>query len=141
MICGRLGLAQGSVGGRIGARLSQPVLPTWTPSVKGAEWLDQGAMVVGARARLKQPGLPAAVWLVTEVEEGRSFTAETSSLGVRTVAEHVIEGPDEGPVRVHLRLRLAGPMAGVVRRVGGTRIRTFVEQEAAGLKEHSERAG
>jgi hypothetical protein len=114
--------------------------PSWTDSVDRAEWLDEPTMAVGARARVKQPGLPASVWIVTEVIDGRSFTAESSSMGVTSVAGHAIEGPPEGPVTVHLSLSMTGPLAGVVGRLGGSKVRRLVEMEAAGLKQHSEQA-
>jgi len=49
--------------------------PDWTPSVKRVERLDAGPLTVGGRARLRQPKLRPAIWQITKVEKGSSFTS------------------------------------------------------------------
>src|SRR5919107_4314511 len=65
--------------------------PEWTASVTAAEWVEGDAMRVGAKARLRQPRLPVAVWTVAEVDEGRAFTWTSSGPGVRSVGVHQVE--------------------------------------------------
>lgn len=48
--------------------------PEWTPTVTRVELLDPGPLAVGQRARVLQPRLPAAVWRITALGPGRSFT-------------------------------------------------------------------
>jgi uncharacterized membrane protein len=70
--------------------------PEWTPSVKSVERLDSGPLVVGTRARLRQPKLRPAIWQITKVERGSHFTWVTRSLGLRVTAHHVIEPLKKG---------------------------------------------
>ncbi len=67
--------------------------PEWTTSVERAERLDEGALRVGSRARLKQPRFPPVVWEVTELEPGRSFSWTAKNVGVTSIGEHRI-APD-----------------------------------------------
>jgi uncharacterized membrane protein len=63
--------------------------PELAPSMEQVERLDDGALVVGSRARIKQPRLPAAEWVVTALDRRRSFSWESRSFGMRTVATPV----------------------------------------------------
>ncbi len=111
--------------------------PEWTQSVVTARLLDDGEFGVGSRARLKQPKLPAAVWQVTEAEPGRSFVWVTRSGGLTMVASHVAE-PAAGGVTAQLTFEITGPMSGLVGRLLGRRIRTYLQMEADGVKARSE---
>ena len=46
----------------------------WTPSITSVKRLGDGAFAVGTRVRIRQPGLPPAVWKLTAIEPGQSFT-------------------------------------------------------------------
>ena len=61
----------------------------FAPYMKSFQALDQGALRLGSRVKVTPKGLPGSVWKVTEIEEPRSFTWETSAApGLRLVAGH-----------------------------------------------------
>ena len=111
--------------------------PEWTASIRSVRRLDPGPLAVGRRVRIRQPRFPPAVWTVTELEEGRSFTWEAGGPGVRVSARHTV-GPRGGGSRVALSLGfhgLLGPLFG--RLTAGVNAR-YVRMEAKGLKRRSE---
>jgi carbon monoxide dehydrogenase subunit G len=108
----------------------------WTPSVTRIERLDPGPLAVGARARVRQPRLPQAVWQVTELIEGSGFTWVTSSPGVRVVARHGLEPIADG-TRARLSVAFSGllgpPVAWLTRGLN----ERYLGLEARGLRERS----
>ena len=111
--------------------------PEWTASMSRVELLEGGPLAVGSTVRVKQPRLRAEVWRVTEFEPGRSFVWVARGGGVTTEAAHRVE-PASGGTRVTLGLRQRGPLAPLVRLVGGALVRRYMGLEAAGLKRESE---
>ncbi|MEQ6903757.1 SRPBCC family protein [Nocardioides sp. YIM 152588] len=99
------------------------------PTVTSVRPLDAGATRVGSRFRVRQPGLPTAVWEVTEWAEGRGFTWVSSSPGIRSTAVHTVVADGEGS-RLELSLEWAGPLARVLELVIGRKARGMVEVEA-----------
>src|SRR3954452_365641 len=53
--------------------------PERIPTVDTVERLDDGPLAVGSRTRLQQPKLPPAVWTVTELIDGTSYTWDSKS--------------------------------------------------------------
>ena len=115
--------------------------PEWTASVTGVERLDRGAFGVGSRARVRQPGFPAAVWTVTALEPGRAFAWRSAVPGLTSVGVHRVDPAGESMSRVTLSLTWSGPLAPVIRLRAGKRSRRYVELEARGLKRRSEMSG
>jgi uncharacterized membrane protein len=111
--------------------------PERVPTVTSVERLDEGPLVVGSRTRLQQPRLPTAVWTVTELTPGRSFTWESSSPGVTVTASHVVEPHPEGA-----QLTLAVDVSGPLSRMGWLMTRSlteqYVETEASCMKRAAE---
>ncbi len=112
--------------------------PDWTASLTQIDLLDRPELTIGARARIRQPRLPAAVWTVTEFAANQRFTWEAASFGGTMIASHALEPQPNGRTRVvltahsrglHLRL-LSFPFARITRR--------YVEMEAQGLKRQCE---
>jgi uncharacterized protein YndB with AHSA1/START domain len=113
--------------------------PEATASMDSVEWVTGGEVAVGNAARIKQPGLPANVWTVTDVVAGESFTWETANPGVRTVATHVIRPGATGRSTLTLGVAASGVLAPLLGALMGGRAKRFVGMEAAGLKKQSER--
>ncbi len=111
--------------------------PERIPTVDSVERLDAGPLAVGSRTRLKQPRLPPAVWTVTELTGGSSYTWESRSPGVTVVAGHVVEPHREG-TRLTLALRFSGPLAGLGWLMTRPLTRRYVETEAASIKKTAE---
>ena len=111
--------------------------PERIPTVDSVERLDDGPLRVGSRTRLQQPRLPEAVWTVTDVDEGRSFTWESRSRGVAISAGHVVE-PHGTTTRLTLSVSLSGPLAPVGWLMTRGLTRRYVETEAASIKRVAE---
>ena len=87
-------------------------------------------MGVGSRFEVRQPGLPKAVWEVTDwQQQGRSFTWVSSSPGIRSTAVHTVQD-DGGGSRLDLSLEWSGPLARVLELLIGRKARGMVETEA-----------
>lgn len=100
--------------------------PERIPTVDAVERLDHGPLAVGARTRLRQPKLPEAVWTVTELVDGRSFTWESGSPGVAITAGHALEPHAEGT-----RMTLSITVSGLLAPVGWLMTRKLSEQYVA----------
>ena len=96
------------------------------------ERLDDGAFGIGSRARVRQPKLPRALWEVTEVVPGRSFTWEAEGPGMRTVARHAVV-PDDTGSTVTLSIEQTGPMGAVAALVWRRLTQRYIEIEAKSL--------
>ena len=65
--------------------------PEWTASVTSIKRLDSGPFAIGSRARIRQPKLPPALWTVSAIEPGRSFTWISKGPGILVTAHHAID--------------------------------------------------
>jgi uncharacterized membrane protein len=112
--------------------------PTWTRSVTSVEPLDGRDLEVGRRFRIRQPRLPALVWVVTAVDPGRTWTWTATSAGARTDAWHqVLPDSDAGTV-VTQGIDPRGPLGVVVGVLMRGLTRRYLAWEAQGLKRASE---
>ena len=109
----------------------------WTPSVRSIRFLDKGPLAVGTRALIRQPRFPPAVWQVTALEPGRSFTWRSGAPGLQVYAEHSIEAI-QGGTRATLRLHYEGVFGSLLARLTRAITNRYLEFEAAGLKKRSE---
>ena len=107
--------------------------PEWTETMTAVRRLDPGPIRVGARTRIKQPKLREAVWEVTEIDPGRSFTWVARMPGIVTTARHVVTPTGDGS-SVLLSVEQSGLLGPVV----GLMIKRLTERylaiEGAGLK-------
>ena len=113
--------------------------PERIPTVDSVERLDDGPLAVGSRTRLRQPRLSPAVWTVTELTDGSSYTWESKSSGVTVVASHDVEPHPDG-CRLTLALTVSGPMAGIGWLMTKSMTKRYVETEAASIKAAAENA-
>jgi uncharacterized membrane protein len=113
--------------------------PERIPTVDAVERLDVGPLVVGSRTRLRQPRLPEAVWTVTELADGSSYTWESSSPGVSITASHLVEPHPDGS-RLTLAINVSGPLSGVGWLMSRSLTKRYVETEAASIKTAAETA-
>jgi uncharacterized membrane protein len=114
--------------------------PQWTASVSRVQWLESGPLAVGRRARVEQPKLRPAQWLVTELEPGRRFVWVSKSPGLRATATHEVEPRGAGSRAVSTIL-FAGPIGWLVARVWGSLTQRYMDLEGEGLKARSEGRG
>jgi hypothetical protein len=112
--------------------------PRWAASMQAVRWLDGAAVCEGARAWVKQPGMPPVVWTVSEYEEGATFTWVARSLGILTVAAHFVRTLSADRSRLTLRIDQTGLFAPLVEGLMGARTRRFVGLECEGLKRAAE---
>ncbi|HVL67590.1 MAG TPA: SRPBCC family protein [Vicinamibacterales bacterium] len=109
----------------------------WTPSVSGIRLLGGRELAVGTRAVVRQPRFPPALWRVTAIEPGRSFTWVTWSPGLRVVAHHWVE-PSPAGARATLSLDLQGLFGGLFGQLTRRITERYLAFEARGLKARSE---
>ena len=113
--------------------------PEWTASFRSVTLLDP-ALGVGARVRADQPRIPATVWTVTHLSEGREFSWETRGPGLRTTGRHVVEGTGDARCRVTLSITQSGWVGALVGRAYRSLTDRYLATEAAGLKARAEAA-
>ena len=111
----------------------------WTASIRSIKLLDSGGLVPGGRARIRQPGFPAAIWRVSHVDDGRSFTWESVGPGLKSVGIHSVESRGEGRSVATLRLENHGLLS-ILFAPFAAKSRYYVRLEAQGLKQRSEQA-
>ncbi|GAA3835559.1 SRPBCC family protein [Nocardioides panacisoli] len=106
--------------------------PAWTPTVSSVERLDDGPLRLGSRARIRQPRLRPAVWEVTELVAGRSFTWVAKGPGVATIGSHRVE-PTATGAAVTLGIEQTGPMGALAALFWGGLTQRYIETEATSL--------
>ncbi len=108
--------------------------PQWLPTVDAVTPLDPArADEVGASYTVEQPGLPKAVWTITDWQEGSSFTWESTKPGIRSVGTHTLRPNGDGSTTIELGIAWSGPLAALVRLLLGRKSLDYVTREAAAL--------
>ena len=108
--------------------------PRWLPTVDAVTPLDPARPdEVGASYAVAQPGLPRAVWTITDIEPGRSFTWESAQPGIRSVGTHVLRPGPAGSTTIQLGIAWTGVLAPLLRLVVGRRAQDYVTREAEAL--------
>ena len=109
----------------------------WTASVRSIRLLDRGPLRVGTRALVKQPRFPPALWKVTALDPGRSFTWKSGAPGMWVYATHGVTAIPHG-TRATLSLRYEGAIGGLFARLTRGITNRYLDLEASGLKRRSE---
>jgi uncharacterized membrane protein len=112
--------------------------PEWTATMRSVRWLGADRLERGARAQVAQPKLPNAVWEVTEVDPGKSFTWVSRRTGVAVAATHLVGADDAGWTGVELIIEMTGALAWLAASLTGRLSRSYLAIEAAGLKRRAE---
>jgi uncharacterized membrane protein len=112
--------------------------PEWTASITSVEHLSGRGVEVGARVRIRQPKLPKAIWEVTSLEPGVSWTWTSRAPGVTTKAWHRVTAQADGSARVTQGIEQSGPIGWLIGKVYGGLTRKYLAMEAAGLKARCE---
>lgn len=87
--------------------------PEWNESITSVERLDPGPLRLGARTRIKQPRLPAAVWTVTEWTPNEYFAWTSTAPGIRTTGGHRLEPTATGTL-VTASIDQSGPLGALL---------------------------
>ena len=111
--------------------------PRWTESMQEIQRLEDAPLTVGSRSRVTQPRRRPLVWTVTDLEPTRTFTWVARQPGLSFEAVHRIDETGEG-VRTTLEFLVTGPLAWLANLLAGSRIRSSLEMESAGLKRAAE---
>jgi hypothetical protein len=109
----------------------------WTPSVTSIRLLDGKPIRIGSRALIRQPKFPPALWKVTAVVPGRSFTWTSRAPLMRVFAQHSVD-PTASGSRATLRLRYQGLLGRLLARMTRDITNRYLDLEASGLKRRSE---
>jgi len=112
--------------------------PEWTDSVSAVEHLEGAGLEPGARVRIEQPKLPKAVWQVSALDPGRSWTWTSKAPGITSIATHAVEPRPDGRTHVSQSIDQRGPLGALIGRLYARLTRSYLAMEAAGLKARSE---
>ena len=108
--------------------------PEWLPTVDSVSPVDPArADEVGAEYTVEQPGLPRAVWTITAIDAGRSFTWESAQPGIRSIGTHALRPGPDGVTTIELGIAWSGPLGPLLRLVIGRKARGYVQREAEAL--------
>ena len=107
--------------------------PEWIEVYEEVRRTASGPLSVGEQVHVKQQGLAAGDWTVSELDEGRVFTWRSRQPGVRLLARHVVSADTDGGSRLTLQLEMTGWLSGVVNALLGKKSRAYVDLECARL--------
>ena len=112
--------------------------PEWTPTVTSIRRLDRGPVTVGNRIVIRQPKLPPAKWILTQLDEqGRSFTWITRGPGMTLTARHWVQEQGAGS-KATLSIVFSGVLGPLFARLTRKLNDRYLAMEAKGLKERCE---
>ncbi|MFO7191296.1 MULTISPECIES: SRPBCC family protein [Thermocrispum] len=112
--------------------------PALLPTFNQITRLDgTGPIGIGTKFDVRQPGLPKAVYQITDWEPGKLFTWQSQAPGVVTTASHRVEPTADG-TRIVLTLDWTGPLARISTLLLGRKARRYVSSEAEHIAQAAE---
>jgi uncharacterized membrane protein len=111
--------------------------PEYMPTVQSVQRLEEGPLRPGARAKIKQPGQRSALWTVTELAPGRTFSWQSQRRGMVMTGSHRVE-PQGATTRSTLTLSMSGPLAPVLGPVLAPLMRRVLRTENGCFAERAE---
>jgi hypothetical protein len=109
--------------------------PEWIEVYEEVRRTTSGPLAQGEQVHVKQKGLAAGDWTVTELDEGHVFAWTSRQPGVRIVGRHVVSPERDGGSRLTLELEMSGWLSGPVGAVLGKKSRSYVDLECTRLIE------
>lgn len=107
----------------------------WIDVYQDVRRAEPGPLQVGSSTHVRQRGLAAGDWTVTELDEGRMFAWESKQPGVRILGRHLVTPEPGGGSRLTLQLEIDGFLSGLVSAMYGKRSRAYVDLECRRLTE------
>ena len=107
---------------------------SWTPTILQVEALDGDELALDRRFRVHQPRLRPTLWRVTSLEPPTRFTWEARAIGTRMTADHVLARTAAHETDLTLAFSFAGPLGGLVGRMTGRLVQSYLDTEAASLR-------
>jgi uncharacterized membrane protein len=113
--------------------------PTYMPTMRKVERLDDGPFRLGSSARVVQPAQTPATWTVTEFAAGQAFAWQTKRMGMTMTGEHRVT-PDGAGCRNQLAIRVEGGPARILGPLLGPLMKRTIATENAAIKARAEAA-
>jgi len=110
----------------------------WTPTILQVEALDGEEIAPGRRFRVHQPRLRPTIWRVTSALPPTRFMWEARAIGTRMTADHVLARTAPEETHLTLAFSFAGVLGGLVGRMTGRLVQSYLDTEAASLRRCSE---
>ena len=116
--------------------------PDWSPTMDAVTREDDGPIRPGSTARVRQPKLRPATWVVDRATPDSAFVWHTAGPGYRVMATHLLKAHpgDENRTTVLLGVAMTGPLGPVLWALTGRTARRYLDEEAAALKRRCESA-
>ena len=112
--------------------------PEYMPTMQSVERLEEGPLRLGATAMIKQPGQRRALWTVTEMTPGHTFSWESRRRGMTMTGHHRVEA-EGAATRSTLTLTMTGPLTPVLGPLLGPLMRRVLRTENACFAERAQR--
>jgi uncharacterized membrane protein len=107
--------------------------PNWSPTMESIRREDAGPIRPGSRARVEQPKLRPATWIVDVADENWNFTWHTKGPGYAVTAVHRLAESAHG-CKVDLELHMTGVLSGLIWTLTGKTACRYLDEEAEALK-------